>query len=108
VRVVERSATKVRLAVTRARPGWLVGLQTYYPGWTATVNNHHVPITRADVAFSAVPVGAGTSNVVLSYQPKSVSIGLIVSLVALLALLVLVAPAVPWRRLQSSLRADRL
>jgi hypothetical protein len=105
VRVVERSATQVRLAVTRARPGWLVGLQTYYPGWTATVNRHPVPITRADVAFSAVPVGAGTSDVVLSYQPKSVSIGLTVSLVSLLALLALMASAVPWRRLRSSLFA---
>jgi hypothetical protein len=98
VRVVKRTATEVRMAVTRSQPGWLVALQTYYPGWTATVNGHSVPITRADVAFSAVPVSGGKSNVVLSYQPKTVAIGLIVSIASLVILLALVASAVPWRR----------
>jgi uncharacterized membrane protein YfhO len=86
------------MTVTRGQPGWVVALQTYYPGWTATVNGHRVPITRADVAFSAVPVGQGTNNVVLSYQPKSVSIGLIVSAVSLVILLALVASTIPWQR----------
>jgi hypothetical protein len=40
----------------------------------------------------------GTSNVVLSYQPKSVSIGLIVSIMSLAILLSLAASALLWRR----------
>jgi hypothetical protein len=98
VTVLRRSATEVKLAVTRSQPGWLVGLQTYYPGWNATVNGRRVPITRADMAFSAVPVGRGSSTVVLSYQPKTVSIGLWVSVLSALVLLALFVSAAPWRR----------
>jgi hypothetical protein len=76
VKVLEESATRIRLQVQREGPGWLVALQTWYPGWKATVDGRPVSVRRADVAFSAVPVGGGTSTVELRYQPRSVRWGL--------------------------------
>ena len=85
VRLVSESPTRVRLQVDRRGPGWVVARQTRFPGWEATVNGRAVATTRADVAFTAVPVGAGTSTVELRYRPASVTVGLLVSAGAALA-----------------------
>ena len=76
----------MRLRVRRDRPGWVVALRTHYPGWTAQVDGRSVPLVRADVAFSAVAVGAGTREVVLRYHPTSVRLGVLVSLASAVAL----------------------
>jgi hypothetical protein len=52
-------------------------------------------------------VGQGTNNVVLSYQPASVSIGLIVSIASLVILLALFASGIPWRRTRAWLSGLR-
>lgn len=83
VEVLGETATRIRLRVKRATAGWLVALQTYYPGWEATVDGRRAPLRRANVSFSAVPVPVGTSEVVLRYAPRSVRNGLAVSGVSL-------------------------
>jgi Bacterial membrane protein YfhO len=76
----------VELQVNAKRPGYVVLADTYYPGWKATVDNHEVPIHPANVAFRAVKVPAGRHVVRFDYRPASVRIGLIVSVLALLAI----------------------
>ena len=98
VEVVEQRATKVVLKVTRADPGWMVAIQTSYPGWTATVDGKGTPVERADYAFTAVAVGAGTHEVVLRYRPRSVRYGMIVTAEALVLMLVWVATSRPRTR----------
>ena len=44
------------------RDGLAVILDPFYPGWTATVDGKPTPILRADFAFQAVPVTAGTGT----------------------------------------------
>ena len=111
VRLVSESPTEVRLEVTRPGPGWLVARQTHYPGWEATVNDRPADVLRADVAFMAVPVGEGTSTVVLRYRPASVRVGLLITAgTALVGLLVVVAAVVGElldRRLRHCGRVDR-
>ncbi len=92
VTVVEERPQRLRLRVERATLGWLVAFQTWFPGWQARVNGQPAEALRANVAFTAVPVGAGVSEVELVYDPVSVRLGLLVSagalaLTALLALL---------------------
>ena len=41
----------------------------HYPGWRASVNGTDTPIARADLMFRAVPIPAGESVVVFTYQP---------------------------------------
>jgi uncharacterized membrane protein YfhO len=90
-RVVSRSDTQVTISAQASAPGRLVLLDTYYPGWTATVDGKDVHIDAADAAFRAVPVTAGRHTVRFSYQPASVLAGGIVSLVALLAIALCIA-----------------
>jgi uncharacterized membrane protein YfhO len=60
-------------------------MQSFFPGWHAKVDGVSTPISRANYAFQAVPVGAGTSEVEFSYRPASVRNGSIISVLAALA-----------------------
>lgn len=78
------------ISVTTANAGLLVlSGNYYYPGWIARVDGAPAPIVRADIALSAVPVGAGAKQVELVFDPWSVKIGIAISLVTLAALMVI-------------------
>jgi hypothetical protein len=64
----------------------LVLLDTYYPGWVATVDRTEVPIHRVDYAFRGVVVPAGHHVVEFHYRPRSVRAGAALSLAALVAI----------------------
>ena len=76
-------STHVSVRVSSERPATLLLLDTYYPGWKATVNGNDAPIERANVAFRAVSVPAGESTVNFTYQPVSWAAGAILSAVAI-------------------------
>jgi uncharacterized membrane protein YfhO len=73
------------LQTTRASPGWLVVAQAWYPGWKARVNGVEKPILRANYAFGAVALEPGASRIELDYEPKSVILGAVITLVSALA-----------------------
>lgn len=93
--VTRNDAGDIRFRVTRTTPGWVVVMESFYPGWKASVDGHDVAVRRANDAFLAVRVPAGSTSVRLSYAPDSVRFGLALS-VGTAALLVL-ALAVCWR-----------
>jgi hypothetical protein len=61
----------------------LVLLDTYYPGWIATVDHAVVPIHRVDYAFRGVIIPAGHHLVEFHYRPWSVRAGAALSLASL-------------------------
>jgi hypothetical protein len=67
--------TSLQLSVTSPHPGWLVLLDSWDPGWTATVNGHSAEIRQADFNFRAVRVDAGVSRVTFSYTPPGFVLG---------------------------------
>lgn len=77
--------------VVAPRDGLAVILDPFYPGWTATVDGRPVPILRADFAFQAVPVPAGTHELRLTYRNRWVGIGAAVSATTLALLLAALA-----------------
>lgn len=102
--IVSQSPTALRLRVTRTAPGWVVALQSHYPGWTATVNGAPAPLLRANVAFTAVAVPAGASDVRLRYQPASVRVGAWISGATLAALALFAAGIAAAPRLRDRRR----
>lgn len=71
--------------VSAKRASLVVVSQSWYPGWHATVNGRPMPVTQADVDLTGVPVPAGTSSVVLSFQPATQTIGIWVSVTTTVA-----------------------
>ncbi|OGG01340.1 hypothetical protein A2Z33_02920 [Candidatus Gottesmanbacteria bacterium RBG_16_52_11] len=56
--------------------------ETWYPGWTASLDGRTVPVIRANYAFRAVSVPAGAHTVILAYRPASFKTGVIISFVS--------------------------
>ncbi len=79
--------------------GWLFVSEKWYPGWNCSVNDQPVAISRANVAFRAVPIPVGRSTVKFNYRPRSVLVGALATLLGLILTGVLHyrgrAPAVP-------------
>ncbi|MBL8858053.1 MAG: YfhO family protein [Planctomycetes bacterium] len=84
VELLARDDRTVRLRTTRARPGWLVAAIPWYPGWRVRVNGVETPLVRANYAFVAVALEAGTSEIVLRYEPVSMRAGFWISIASIL------------------------
>lgn len=75
---------RVTIQVNLENPGYLVLADTWYPGWQATVDGKPAPLMRANYAFRAVWLEAGEHTVEMTYRPRSVLVGGMLSIVALL------------------------
>ena len=74
--VTRADADRVRLS---ARPGRGRIVRFFsvmqYPGWTSTVDGQKAELVPADIAFYAVPLGAGTHRVELVYHSRGLFYG---------------------------------
>jgi hypothetical protein len=95
-RLVDYRDEHVTVEADTPQPGVLVLTDTYAPGWKAKVDGKSVPIHRVDYLLRGVQVGAGRHRVEFSYEPAAWRTGLIVSVLALVALLGLLLAT--WRR----------
>ncbi len=83
-------STRVEIEVDSPLPGMLILADAFYPGWKATVNGEETPILPVDGLFRGVAIKEGKRQVVFSYKPFSVRLGLGISVpAALIALLAL-------------------
>jgi hypothetical protein len=80
--------------VVAPRPGLVVVLDPFHPGWSASVDGAPAPVGRADFAFQGVPVEAGRHRLRLVYRERLLPAGAAIALAALAALL----GALAWRR----------
>jgi uncharacterized membrane protein YfhO len=67
-------------------PAILVLSANHYPGWRASVDGRSVDVIRVNYNLRGVAVPAGDHLVAFVYRPKSVLVGLVISLLALAAL----------------------
>lgn len=63
---------RLELRVDAPRPGLLVAVEAFDEGWRAEVDGEPADVVRANVIFRAVPIEAGTHEVVLRYRPAGV------------------------------------
>ena len=95
VDILRYGANGIDLASRSATPAFLVSSEIYYPGWVATVDGVPTPIARTDYALRGLRLPPGEHRIRFVYRPRSVAIGLAVSLLTALALI----GAGAWRRL---------
>lgn len=60
---------KVTIEATATAPGILVLHDLYYPGWTAEVDGHSVPVLRANILFRGVALAPGHHVVTFRFEP---------------------------------------
>jgi hypothetical protein len=91
-------AERVVIDAAATAPSVLVLTDTFYPGWTATVDGRSVPIQEVDYLLRGVRIGPGRHTIVFEYKPESFEIGWIVSVISLAVVLGLAASAEVARR----------
>lgn len=95
LRLVEDTPTRVVLAAETTSPAFLVLADTAYPGWRATVDDGPTDILTADSMFRAVYLPPGEHRVTFEYAPRSVQLGVAISLATIVALAL--AAGLLWR-----------
>jgi Bacterial membrane protein YfhO len=78
---IARKNSSLQLKVDSATDSVLVLSQTFYPGWKAFVDGKRTPVFPADYALTGIAVGAGSHDVVFTFDPLSFKIGLLLSAV---------------------------
>ena len=93
-------AERIVIRAKASKPSLVVLTDDFYPGWTATVDGHSVPIQRVDYLLRGISIGPGEHTIVMRYQPASWTIGWIISLLCLLGLLGAVGVGI-WQQRRS-------
>ena len=87
VTVAAHEPQRVELSVSLDWPGLVILADTYYPGWTLTIDGKAAPIYRTNRLMRGAAVLAGRHSLVYSYEPMSFRAGGVLSAVGLLILL---------------------
>ncbi len=82
------SGNAVTIRASSSQDGWLILADTFYPGWQAALDGAPVEIHIANTAFRAIRFPAGTHTVEFRYEPRSMLIGQLISLVSLAIIVV--------------------
>lgn len=90
-KIVRYENERVMIAASADNEAILVLADSHYPGWKAFVDGREEVIRRANLFFRAVPLPAGNHMVEFRYEPRSFTIGLVISVVTLIALAVVTA-----------------
>ena len=85
VRDVSFGQNQVAFATEATRPSMVVISQTHYHLWNAMVDGNSVPLFRANQAFQALEVPAGSHRVELVYRDPYFTSGVAVSVASLAA-----------------------
>ncbi|MBI3564271.1 MAG: YfhO family protein, partial [Elusimicrobia bacterium] len=91
-RIAYEDSAEVVVSARSDGPGWVLLLDSWYPGWRAEVNGEPAAVRRADYAFRAVPVPGGESTVRFTYVPYWFWIGVFCAALSAAGL------ALAWRR----------
>ncbi len=100
IAVIKSSPTERRYRVTANSAAYVVIAETWYPGWSVTVNGRKADLYRANLAFQAVAVSAGESEIVLRYDLNHWQLGVSITILSLGIALALILSA----RLRSLIR----
>jgi len=101
-RTVAFDAGRIEVVASADRPSLLVVSQTYYPGWTATVDGQSTDVVVANAAFLGVAIEPGTHEVVLEFRPEHLGASMWMLALGLLLVIGLLADAARRGSLRSS------
>jgi hypothetical protein len=98
--VTSYEPNRVNVKTKSAAPSTLVLSENHYPGWRAYVDGRAVETLRVDYNLRGVTLPAGEHVVEFIYRPKSVLLGMAISLLTLVTLLLWWKHLIPEERLR--------
>lgn len=105
--MVDEEPQRVTVQVELTQDGYLVLLDSDYPGWRVTVNGQPAEILMANHAFRAVALGPGRHSVTFAYVPLSFHAGAWITGISTTLLVAVVTATCLWRSRSHGLRVRR-
>jgi hypothetical protein len=93
--IIKQNPQLIEIETKLAAAGYLVLLDTFYPGWVATLDGQPTSIYRADYLGRAIFIPAGEHLVRFEYKPQSFQWGLWLAL--LMVLILIVTAITSWK-----------
>lgn len=103
--VEDLSSTHVRIDVSKLEPGYVFLADTYFPGWTATLDGKPIPVARGNVQGRVVPLETRGKWLEFRFEPVVYSLAWPISVCALLSLVLVLLACRWWRRDRAALLA---
>lgn len=85
---IKYTPNKINLEVKTDKDSFLVLTDNYYPGWKALINGRETKIYRTNYTFRGIIIPPGQNNVEFIFQPQSLKIGFIISVISLILALI--------------------
>ena len=85
--IVEYIGDQIRIQATARQEGLLVLTDLYDPQWVATVDGESAEILRLNHVMRGVMLTPGDHEIVFRYEPRSVQVGILVSLAGIAVVL---------------------
>jgi len=82
VEMAVHRANYVRITATLGCRGMVILTDSFFPGWTATVDGRVAEIVEADGSVRGVAVDRGAHVIEMRYRPRSVMLGAAMTLLA--------------------------
>jgi hypothetical protein len=101
-RVDDLGPNSVRVVATADGPSYLILADFYHRGWTAHVDGQSARVLIANALYRAVAIDAGTHVVDFRFEPLSVLLGALVSIVSLIVALAAILLGFFWKPRSSS------
>jgi hypothetical protein len=84
--IAQYGPQQIAIEVTLKRPGLMVLADTFYPGWTLTIDGVNAEIHRVNLMMRGAAVRAGKHELVYRYEPVSFRAGVALSIAGLILL----------------------
>lgn len=88
VKINKLNSQLKEMVVDFSADGFLFLSQTYYPGWRAEIDGVPSEILRANTAFSAIAVAAGSHQVKFFFKPQVYKLGCQLTLITLIFIII--------------------
>ncbi|QOY88891.1 YfhO family protein [Paludibaculum fermentans] len=98
VEITAYAGDSYRIRYTAASPSWLRLSVPYFPGWSASVSGHPVPVAPLDLALTGILLPSGTNEVVVSYRPTWFLAGALTSALSALLIAAMLARSIAQAR----------
>ena len=100
--ITEYDDTYIKGNINSSEDGLMYTSIIYDKGWSAYIDGKEVEITSLNDALLAVPVPAGSHTIELKYWPTNLTLGLVISFVAIAILVVLIVLDIKKKKANST------
>jgi len=106
VELLRDEVNLLEVMVSTDSTGWVRIADSWYPGWTATIDGEPAAVERVDYLFKGVCVPAGNHKVILRYQPTGFPVILGISLATLLFCITMSLVVLTSQKMRSKIGAS--